>query len=158
HVDVKDEYTATLRLLAKAEESGLYFSDGLFYYNEDADIGGQPDGTFVLFTTLESAVARLIEGRDGVYVEIVGTPDMVLEIISRSSVKKDTVVLKRAYWEAGIPEYWLVDARRPPSQFTIYRHTARGYVAVRAKDGWLRSAVFGKSFRLTQTTTKLGLP
>lgn len=158
HVDVKDEYTSNLRLLARSEESGLYLSDGLFYSNDDADIAGQPDGTFVLFDTLESAVARLIEGKRGGYVELVGTPDMVLEIVSYSSVKKDTIILKRAYWEAGIPEYWLVDARQEVPLFTIYRHTSRGYQAVRPKDGWLKSGVFGKSFRLTQTTTRLGLP
>src|SRR5262249_39969293 len=109
HVQIKGEFTRCLTGLALSEESGYYFTDGLFYSNDDADIGGQPDGTFVLFTTLESAVARLIEGSDGGYVELVGTPDVVLEVVSRSSVRKDTVILKRAYWEAGIPEYWLVD-------------------------------------------------
>jgi Uma2 family endonuclease len=158
HSLIKGVYTARLVDVTEQAGSGYFFPDGLFYSNEDADIGGQPDGTFVSFATLESALARLIEGKRGGYVELVGTPDMVLEIVSHSSVAKDTVVLKQAYWQAGIPEYWLVDARQEPPQFTIFRHTSRGYVAVRPKDGWLRSGVFGKSFRLVQTTSKLRLP
>src|SRR5438105_4589106 len=82
-------------------------------------------------STLRSYRVRLIEGADGGYVELQGTPEMVLEVISRSSEKKDTVVLMKAYWEAGIPEYWLVDARKEPLKFDILRHTSRGYVAAR---------------------------
>jgi Uma2 family endonuclease len=83
---------------------------------------------------------------------------MVLEVISNGSVRKDTVILRQAYWEAGVQEYWLVDARKQPLTFDILRHTAKGYVATRKQGGWLRSPVFGKSFRLTQGTDFLGQP
>jgi Uma2 family endonuclease len=87
-----------------------------------------------------------------------GSPDMVLEVVSPGSVKKDTDILKRGYWEAGVREYWLVDARSDPLSFEILRHSAKGYVATRKRDGWLKSAVFGKSFRLSNRTTALGHP
>lgn len=86
------------------------------------------------------------------FVEVEGIPDMVLEVVSDNSVEKDTVELRRDYWEAGIPEYWLVDARREPLQFDILRHTARGYSVTRKQDGWVRSRVFNRSFRLTVST------
>src|SRR5205814_3191780 len=94
----------------------------------------------------------------GGYVELEGSPDMVLEVISRSSVHKDTVVLRQAYWESEIREYWLVDVRREPLKFDILRHTAKGYAATRKQDGWIKSAVFGKSFQLTQGKSALGHP
>jgi Uma2 family endonuclease len=72
---------------------------------------------------------------------------MVLEVLSESSEEKDEVILKRAYWEADIPKYWLIDAREK-LRFDIFRHTPRGYVATRKQDGWVKSNVFGKSFRL----------
>jgi Uma2 family endonuclease len=75
---------------------------------------------------------------------------MVLEIVSEGSVRKDNVTLKQAYWEAGAREYWLVDARKEPLTFDVFRHTAKGYVGTRKQGGWLKSSVFGKSFRLTQ--------
>jgi Uma2 family endonuclease len=92
------------------------------------------------------------------FLELEGTPDMVLEVVSPSSVKKDKVLLRQAYAEAGIPEYWLVDARKEPPTFDILVHKPRGYVAARKQDGWMKSGVSGKSFRLVQHTTALGHP
>lgn len=40
---------------------------------------------------------------------IVGTPDLVAEIISPGSLLNDRVTKKLAYEQADIPEYWLVD-------------------------------------------------
>jgi len=83
---------------------------------------------------------------------------MVLEIVSDSSEEKDFVLLREAYWEAGIREYWLVDVRAGRLQFDILHHTAKGYVTRRKKAGWVTSDVFGKSFRLTHSTNVLGHP
>ncbi len=116
--------------------------------NFAADISGNPDGLFLTYTTRQTDRVRLIEGRDGGFVELQGSPDMVLEILSKSSETKDEVLLKQGYWEAGIPEYWLVDARNEPPRFDLHRHTSRGYVVTRKQQGWVKSAVFGQSFRL----------
>ena len=83
---------------------------------------------------------------------------MILEVLSKGSVHKDEVVLRQAYWEAGVREYWLVDARKQPLRFDILHHTPRGYSTRRKKDGWIKSDVFGKSFRLSQSTNDLGHP
>ena len=40
----------------------------------------------------------------------------------------------------------------------ILRHTPRGYVSTRKQGGWLRSTVFGKSFRLLRQSDALGNP
>src|SRR5262245_55070832 len=130
HLGVKGEYNRVLANLAKAEKRGRYFPDGLFLSNVQADIAVIPDGTFVSAESLATSRVRLIEGKQEGYMELEGSPDMVLEIISRASFHKDTVVLMKAYWDAGIQEYWLVDARQDPLQFDIYRHTAKGYSKV----------------------------
>ena len=69
----------------------------------------------------------------------------------------DTETLRELYHRAGIPEYWLIDARGN-LQFDILRRTANGYTAVRKQKGWLKSPVFGTSFQLTQQTDDLGNP
>ena len=46
---------------------------------------------------------------------------MVLEVVSRSSVEKDTEVLRAGLRPAGVREYWLVDARAEPLRFDILR-------------------------------------
>jgi Uma2 family endonuclease len=148
HVGVKTEITVVLGGIAKREQNGIYLTDGVLLSNFAADISGNPDGLFVSADTLASDRVRLIEGKEGGFVELQGSPDMVLEIISRSSVQKDTVTLKQAYYEAGVREYWLVDARAEPIVFDIFRLSARGSTRTPRQKGWLKSEVFGRSFRL----------
>ncbi len=158
HVAVKTEINRVLSNLAKGSGLGRLFCDGLFLSNVTADFDGVPDAVFLSTETLQSERVRWLESeRDGGCVEVEGTPDMVLEVVSRSSVRKDTVLLRQAYWEADIPEYWLVDARKEPLKFDILRHTTKGYT-VRKQDGWVKSAVFGKAFRLTQHLSGAGHP
>ena len=158
HIQVKDQFTQVLGRLVQKNELGLYFSDGLLLTNVSADISGNPDSTFISKESLTTGRVRLLEGEKGGYTEVEGSPDMVLEVVSRSSLRKDTEVLHEAYWDAGIQEYWLVDARKSPLRFEIFRYTAKGYVPIPKQAGWLKSQVFSKSFRLTQTKGPLGYP
>ena len=150
HNLVKTECTIVLGGLVKAARPGLYFSDGAYISNVEADVSNQPDGMFVSFEALREGRVKDIEGRAEGYVELEGSPDMVLEVVSRSSVGKDNEVLRDAYFQAGVREYWLVDARKPPLKFDILRPGKSGFVAVRKRGGWTRSDVFDASFRLTE--------
>ena len=158
HVRLKQRFYQVLGVLADADRLGDFFPDGLLLTNEDADLSGNPDGTFVSKEALREGRVRLVEGAEDGYVELEGTPDMVLEVVSDSSVVKDTDVLCELYWKAGIREYWLVDARGERLQFSILRHSRTGYVPVRKASGWLKSAVFQKSFKLTRETDEFGHP
>jgi len=51
-----------------------------------------------------------------------------------------------------------VEAPRGPLTFDICGLAAKGCVATRKAGGWVRSAAFGKSFRLTQAADALGHP
>ncbi len=158
HLAVKAEYYLRLLQLVKEGRLGLFLPGGLLLSNFAADVSGNPDGTFLSEETLRSGRVRLLEGAKGGYTEVQGSPDMVLEVVSASSVEKDYRLLRQAYWEAGVREYWLVDARKDPPRFDILRHTPRGYVAGRKPGGWVKSAVFGKSFQLTRRRNDLGHP
>ena len=96
---------------------------------------------------------KMVERRDtpGQYLELEGTPDWALEIVSKSSEKKDTQELREAYHRAGVTEYWLVDARKAVIAFQILAHRKSKYYAAKQKDGWQWSAVFGRWFRLVRT-------
>lgn len=157
HVAVKSEFNMVLGPLVKVGRLGLYLPDGVLLSNVDADIAVKPDAIFVSHAARQDRV-RFLEGKTGGYVEMEGSPDMVLEVVSDSSVRKDTQRLRQDYWEAGIREYWLVDARKEPLVFDILRHTPKGYRTTPKKDGWIKSNVFGKSFRLTQQTIEDGDP
>jgi Putative restriction endonuclease len=157
HVLVKTKLCA-IGCVVEAGQLGLFLADGVRLTNIESNFSVRPDGTFVSQAKREAKEVRLVEGIEEGFLELEGTPDMVLEVVSSSSVRKDKVLLRKAYWEAGIGEYWLVDARKDPLSFDILRHTPKGYVAVRKQDGWLRSGVFGKSFRLTRRADPLGQP
>jgi Uma2 family endonuclease len=157
HVLVKTRITAVLSQLVEAAGMGLFLGDGAMLSNVDAGFAARPDAVFASAAALQDRV-RLFEGRDEGYVELEGSPDMVLEVVTRSSVRKDTKVLHKAYGEAGVREYWLVDARPEPLRFNILRHTPRGYRAAANKEGWVKSAVFDKSFRLTRRLNTLNHP
>src|SRR3569833_1330730 len=57
-----------------------------------------------------------------------GPADLVVEVVSKDSVKRDRVVKYAEYAELGIPEYWLIDTLGGVSEFNIledgaYRRT-----------------------------------
>jgi Uma2 family endonuclease len=81
-------------------------------------------------------------------LELEGTPDWVLEVVSQSSVAQDTEWLRVSYHRAGIPEYWLIDARFDELSFQVLRRRRDRFAVVAARGGWCRSQVFGHSFRL----------
>ena len=158
HTEVKCEINTVLRTRIKAKRRGRYIGDGGFLSNIEANVSNQPDGMFVSAEAMRDGRVKIIEGRTEGFVELEGTPDMVLEVVSRSSVKKDNIVLREAYYLAGIREYWLVDARKSPLKFDILRAGRSGFVAVRKHADWIRSDVFAASFRLTQEPIEDGHP
>ncbi len=158
HNQVKAEFTFVLIGLAKAGRRGRYYPDGILLSNAEEDFTSGPDGLYVSYRSLESGDVRQIEGAQHGFVEFEGSPEMVLEVVSDSSVEKETVTLRKLYWQAGIKKYWLVDAREEELAFTILGHGVKGYTPVRSQGGWLKSRVFSKSFRLTRRADRLGNP
>ena len=158
HNQVKLELSVVLTGIIRARRMGRYFCDGAFLSNEAGDVSNQPDGIFVSAEAIREGRVRFVEGKSEGDVELEGTPEMVMEAVSRSSVRKDTVVLREAYALAGIPEYWLIDARLDPLRFDVLRLGKSGYTPARKRDGWARSEVFGQSFRLTRHEGDDGKP
>ncbi|NOZ40252.1 MAG: Uma2 family endonuclease [Planctomycetes bacterium] len=93
---------------------------------------------------------------EGKHIDLYGTPDWVCEVVSDSSVKKDTKRLRQAYHKAGIPEYWLIDARGEEIDFRILVWQEGGYVEAEDIDGWRRSPVFDCQFQLTRSRNRVG--
>lgn len=70
--------------------------------------------------------------------------------MSDSSVRKDTKKLREQYFRAGIPEYWLIDARGPEIEFQILIRGDTDYVAAPSRGGWQESPLFQRRFRLVR--------
>lgn len=159
HNQVKAEFTDVLRALTKAQKLGRFIPDGMLLRNNVADLATEPDGMFVSYDALRSGRVQRIEREVPDFLELEGSPEMVLEVVSETSVRKDTEELRELYWLAGILEYWLVDARALRPRFEILQRGRKDYKSTRKQTGgWLRSNVFDRSFQLTQTTDPLGDP
>ena len=160
HLAVKGEIQRVLSTLARNRKLGRFYPDGGLLKNEQAGLSVEPDGMFLGFETLRAGRVRLVstpaQPRRLLLAE--GTPDMVLEVVSRWSVAKDTKDLRRLYHKAGITEYWLIDARDEEIEFDILIHEPDGYHPSTTPEGLRRSKVFGRSFRLTREIDEAGHP
>lgn len=159
HNAVKGQFITRLTVINEEGDLGYLFHDNVLISNAAAGVSNEPDACFISYESVESGKAKWIKGAEEGYVEVEGTPDMVLEVVSDSSVKKDTVDLRALYWKAGVSEYWLVDARGSELKFWLLKRNGKGYAETRRQaEGWVKSAVFGKAFRLVQGKDRLGNP
>lgn len=160
HGGLKVEVVRVLGGLVKAGDLGDLRSDRTRISIPEANLSVEPDVVFISFDAFASGRARLVAKATGEadrYVEVEGTPDLVVEIVSDRSVTKDTVRLPVAYWQAGIPEYWLMDARSEELVFQIYRHGPSRYEpASLDAEGFQHSAVFQRWFRLSRRRDRRG--
>ncbi|HVC96464.1 MAG TPA: Uma2 family endonuclease [Pirellulales bacterium] len=149
------------RLIALVEERDLgdIYTDSMMLVCPEADLATEPDVVFCSFEAQEAGRVKLSEWvpGSGNLVEIVGAPDLVVEIVSPSSVKKDTKSLREKYFKAGIPEYWLIDTRGFGIDFQLLVRGADDYEAVAPDvDGYRLSPAFQTSFQLTRRRNRLG--
>lgn len=111
----------------------------------EGDLSAEPDVVVISHLALDEGRASLIPKASGApdhFVEVEGSPDLIVEIVSDSSVQKDTLRLPRAYFAAGVIEYWLVDARHEVLVFRIQRRGDSGFIASPLDaDGYQQSAV-----------------
>jgi Uma2 family endonuclease len=157
HNQVKTPITAALYTLVQESGLGRFLGDRVLLRNSRANLSTEPDGIFVSTAARKSKRVRIVKDSSGMDV-LRGAPDMVLEVLSESSRKKDLIDLRERYWTAGIQEYWIVDALSETLHFDILRRGPKGYKAAIKREGWVKSAVFGKEFRLTSKLDELEEP
>ena len=156
HLRVKGIICSVLMPLADSLGTGEYGADGMFLTLPTIPVSTVPDGLFVFYDSFRSGrVASVPNARGAGMLELVGPPDMVLEVVSDNSVQKDMVRLTDAYLRAGACEFWRVDVRAG-LLFEILRNDGTAWQPCTTPDGWQRSAVFGREFRLRQEPNPLG--
>jgi Uma2 family endonuclease len=151
HNKIKTEIASVLHALAKRLHLGEIFSDGVWLTNAPTGLSAEPDALFASWDCIRKGRVQLIPRGDEVDgFELTGCPDWVLEIVSPSSERKDLRVLRRGYYDAGIREYWIVDARGESVQLSILSHEEEDWREAQAREQWLYSPVFGRKFLLAR--------
>lgn len=158
HNKVKLAVTTDLTQLVRSEKLGEVYCDGMLLTHAGAALSTEPDLILATWEAFDSGRLRLVEksDRQGEFIELEGTPDLVVEVVSDSSQRKDRVALREAYFRAGIPEYWLIDARGAAVHFEILGRSSDGYVTRSPAGGEQLSAVLARAFRLTRERNRAG--
>lgn len=147
---------AELRQLTKGS-GGLLLGRGAFWVHPETNVAGNPDAIYISASALAAGRVRLLPDPPTDCDEVAGIPDTVLEIMR--SQPREGPPRRRVYYEAGIPEYWLVDARGKDIEFHAYKRGTKRYIVVKPQPGgWVESPVFGKSFRLVRGSDASGNP
>jgi Uma2 family endonuclease len=160
HNTLKSEIVHVLVRITKPSGLGYVFSDRARVSSPAARLSVEPDVVFVSYEAIQQQRVRLVPKASqeaGRYMEIEGAPDLVVEIVSDSSITKDTRRLPPAYHQAGVREFWLIDARREQLLFQIHHHAPAGFDPAPADaEGFQTSLVFPTGFRLLRHRDQRG--
>ena len=90
HNKVQRDVQHTLGRLLDENDIGELLPDGTLFVNESANISTEPDLMFCRWDGLRSGRVSYLESSAAAerFIEVNGSPDMVLEAVSRSSVRK----------------------------------------------------------------------
>ena len=159
HGKLKRRIGTALDNFVTAEDLGEVLPDGTLFRNEAAEVSHEPDLMVCTFDRLESQAVRYVEPQPGSGRQVVveGRPDLVVEIVSRSSVRKDTVDLRDRYFRAGVEEYWVIDARGMRLSFLLLtRGPADWQESAPDEDGYRCSRVLDRRVRIERGTNRVG--
>ena len=143
HSAPKSEIGRTIGNRLKTTNRGQVFVDKSRVSVPRVGLSVEPDIVVVLDTSLLSGRVKLVPtvgNAFGSFIEFEGPPDLVVEVVSDSSRIKDTRQLFDAYFDAGVSEYWIVDARSTELRFQIH---------VRGNDSFLPATVDAQGFQLS---------
>ncbi len=159
HNQPKTEILVALYRLTKQSDIGQVFGDRARVVVESVGLSCEPDLTFVSDDSFDSRRVVLTpkDNRPNDAIEIVGPPDLVAEVVSDSSVGKDTRDLYAHYFEAGVREYWLVDVRGKAISFRLLTRGVESWCEVAADaEGFFLSPVLGRRYRLDRKAGRRG--
>ena len=90
------------------------------------------DVVFSRFDVVEPDILFISKARSSVLTpkNVQGAPDLVIEVLSKSTRHTDRTIKLKLYARYGVEEYWIIDPRVPAAQ--IYRRGKGGLERVRA--------------------------
>lgn len=153
HNLVKTAIGSGLHALITDRDLGEVFVDRARVSSPQAGLSVEPDVVVVLWSSIQEGRVRYRPSdRDpNRFLEIERAPDLIVEVVSDSSVNKDTRRLPKLYARAGVPELWIADARGSELQLRAYTLREGGYVLVDSDaEGWFRSPRLSLALRLTR--------
>lgn len=134
HQDIVTEIATQLRNTAIAKVMGKVVVSPVDVYFDNGNVF-QPDIIFIAADRLPSIVQR---GR------VHGAPDLVIEVLSPGTEKKDKQKKKPVYEKYGVKEYWLINPQT--KQVTGYCLRDNAFVEIPSSSGTIVSPLFNTTF------------
>jgi Uma2 family endonuclease len=160
HAFPKSEIARVILARTHSDQSGDVAIDRCRVSNSAAGLSSEPDLVFVSDAGFTSGRVKFTPARSDdpdSFIEIEGSPDWVCEIVSDGSEQKDTVRLAKAYFAAGVTEYWLVDARGESLDFAILQRGQTQFESTLLDDeGYCTSGIFRHRYRLSRERSPIG--
>jgi Uma2 family endonuclease len=160
HGTLKMRIAGILDRIVFERKLGHVFVDSTRVSCPEVNLSVEPDVVFVAKASVTAGrLSRVpkVSSPDR-YIEFEGPPDLIVEVISDSSLKKDTKQLPRTYFAAGVYEYWVVDGRHEELCFQLNRRGASEYeTAPPDADGYQFSEVLKHRFKLVRERDSDGI-
>jgi Uma2 family endonuclease len=122
-----------LTIIEDENKGQVFFAPFDVYLDEEAN-AVQPD----LFVVLNDN-SKIIDEKGHVH----GSPDLIVEVLSKGNSDHDLVRKKRLYETFGVKEYWIVD---PETRLAIgYRLSGKTYTRIAEDIGVIKSPLIGPS-------------
>ena len=99
HNTIMGDLYTDIKIYLRQNNCGYVFTDNVDVYLPDGS-RYKPD-----LVVVKSENADIINWNGAIH----GVPDMVVEVLSKSTRKKDLTVKKDSYEACGVKEYWIVD-------------------------------------------------
>jgi Uma2 family endonuclease len=131
HQDVGGFLLAVLRCVAEQAQAGHVFGPPTLMRLEAADAAREPDVMYVAEGHAERIQRTYIDG----------PADLVVEILSASSRRRDRGDKYFEYERAGVPEYWLIDPERHLAEFYVLGADGVYEMAFGGRSGRFESSV-----------------
>ena len=113
HVNVTANLIGTIGVYARINKLGMAFADNFDVHFPDGNVF-QPD---FIFISGENAKLLFQSKANTIH----GVPDMVAEVFSRSTMKRDMTIKKDVYERNGVKEYWIIDPWRESIEVYLLR-------------------------------------
>ena len=111
HSNIIIELAFEFKLYFRQHKNGYVFADDVDIHFPDGNIY-KPD-----LVVVSSENSDIVHWNKAIY----GVPDMVVEVLSRSTMKRDLTIKKDTYEKFGVKEYWIVDPLRKTIDAYILR-------------------------------------
>lgn len=113
HVNVTANLIGTIGVYARINKLGVAVADNFDVHFPDGSLF-KPD---FIFVSAANEKLYVDQKRNTLH----GVPDMVAEIFSRSTMKRDIGIKKDTYERNGVKEYWMIDPWRETVEVYLLR-------------------------------------